>query len=172
MKLSASARISCFLSAVVLICSCSRAIDSTVSTDTSSSLASQECMGLQGPLAVNNAEVEKWEQTSKNQFHARGHIQGAITEVFHDQTGHKHFSVALSASNKSVVEVIYNQSFGELPSLSAGMEVEACGDYITDRSSPERGILHWVHRSDTESHPSGFVAINGTLYGQESGTGN
>jgi hypothetical protein len=70
--------------------------------------------------------------------------------------------------------VIYNIEFGALPALSIGMNVAACGDYITvgpnaQLPSPEPAIIHWVHVNpgtrDGGAHPSGFLVINNQAYG-------
>ena len=81
------------------------------------------------------------------------------------------------------LEIIFSQCDGTLPVLHAGMKVEACGDYITatDQSghnapSPDRAILHWVHKNlpvdlcghnygDGGGHDSGYLAIDGQVYG-------
>ena len=55
------------------------------------------------------------------------------------------------------------------------MSIEACGDYITSTAqsgpyppSPDGAILHWVHMNPAgRGHDAGFLAINGTLYGQD-----
>ena len=129
--------------------------------------ATPECLANGHALAVNDSDVEQWEDSAANQFHSRAHVQGTIIQIFPDQTGHRHFSVQIGATAEDAVEVIYNQSFGALPSLVVGAKVEACGDYINDRSSPDKAILHWVHKSDTPAHPSGYVAIDGRVYGGE-----
>ena len=133
---------------------------------TTSASALPTCLANDRPLDVNDSQVEGWEDTSNNNFRARAHVKGSVIAIFADQTGHKHFSVQIGATTKDAIEVIYNQSFGPLTTLAIGADVEACGDYISDRSAPDKAILHWVHKSDTPSHPAGYVAINGVLYGQ------
>lgn len=118
-------------------------------------------------LQQNDSQVENWEDTAQHQFQGRAHIFGHIKQLYRDQTGHKHFSVQIGATSEDAVEIVYNETFGALPALSTGMEVEACGDFISvGRQSPDTAIVHWVHKSDTPSHDSGYVAINGVVYGQ------
>lgn len=131
-----------------------------------------ECMGRSGAIGVINSQVADWEDSTANGFLARAHVRGPIIDLFEDQTGHNHFGVQIGATPEIAVEVIYSQDFGDLPDLQLGMIVEACGDYITSTeatqrypASPDRGILHWVHRSDSRNHESGYVAVNGVVYG-------
>ena len=135
------------------------------------------CLANGSPLAQNDAQVETWEDTTANQFLSRGHIAGKIVAIYPDHNGHKHFGVQIGASAEDAIEVIYNLSFGALPPLAVGMDVEACGDYITSTApsgpypaSPDQAILHWVHGSHSH-HPAGYVAIQGVVYGQGAGNG-
>jgi hypothetical protein len=128
-------------------------------------------------LPVNNDQIIQWKTSTQNQFHARARAQGPITRLYSDRTGHKHFQISIGSGAQGMLEVIYNQAFGALPSLKVGMSIEACGDYITSYAqsgqyppSPDGAILHWVHRSPKpQRHESGYVAINGKLYGQGDG---
>jgi hypothetical protein len=68
--------------------------------------------------------------------------------------------------------------FGATPTVQVGDTVEACGDYITSyaqgggyAASPSGALIHWIHRSDSANHPSGYLMVNGVLYGQGSGNG-
>ncbi len=126
-----------------------------------------ECLANGRALAVNDADVEHWEDTTASHFQGRAHIVGKVIGFFPDQTGHNHFSVQIGATGEDAIELIYNQSFGRLPVLAVGMTVEACGDYITDLASPDKAIIHWVHKSNSASHASGYVAIDGEVYGQD-----
>jgi hypothetical protein len=123
-------------------------------------------------MDYNNSQVINWEHSTKDQFHARGFVQGAITKLYRNQTGHTHFAISLG--NGEGIEVIYNDEFGKLPNLQPGMNVIACGDYITvgpnaHLPSPMPAIIHWVHLNpgdrDGGRHPSGFLVINNTAYG-------
>jgi len=125
-------------------------------------------------LTVNNPQVLEWRSTTQDQFQARALIQGTITTLYPEKTGHAHFAVNLDHQPQGDIEIIYNQEFGELPQLRPGMKVSACGDYITagPRSrlpSPMGAIIHWVHYNpgdrDGGAHPHGFLMIDGTVYG-------
>jgi len=129
-------------------------------------------------LAQNDNQVISWETTTRNQFLARAHVVGQIENIYANETGHAHFSIGLG-NGHSTLEVIYNLSFGELPRLTPGMNVEACGDYITSnaaaggyQASPDGAIIHWIHKSDNEKHKSGYLSINGVTYGLLNGHGN
>ena len=131
------------------------------------------CFAKRQELKINNAQVLLWKSSTKNQYHNRGHVTGTLLYTYPDKNGHDHFQVQIGENNKDTIEVIYNQSFGPIPPLANGASFEACGDYITSNadtpkypSSPDGAILHWVHKSSNEkSHDSGFLIINGTVYG-------
>lgn len=138
------------------------------------------CLGSQGQsLPEMDAQVILWKTTTPNQFLARAHIVGAISDIYPDHNGHTHFAVIFNARPQDNLEIVYNQSFGMLPHLAVGMTVEACGDYITSDApttqypaSPAGAILHWIHRNPKGAgHPSGYLMINGSVYGQGSGSG-
>jgi hypothetical protein len=125
------------------------------------------------PLPVNNAQVLQWKTSTPNQFLARGHVIGRIEQIYTDQSGHNHFSIQIGPNSNQMLEVIYNVEFGALPNLAIGMQVEACGDYITSNAqagpyppSPAGAIIHWVHYNPSgHGHDSGFLVIDGSLYG-------
>ena len=126
-----------------------------------------------GALNINNEDVLKWKTSTPNQFKARGHIEGTLQKTFKDKTGHKHWEIRIGDKSKDLIELIYNEDFGRLPESYIGMKIEACGDYITSNkptgnlpASPDGAIIHWVHISSTPKHPSGFVVVDGTVYGQ------
>jgi hypothetical protein len=133
------------------------------------------CMGTGYELPVNNRQVLHWKRTTENQFRERAHVQGEIVEIYPDRNGHEHFVIALGRDQEDVLEVIYNQEFGALPELETGMVVEACGDYITSTApsgpypaSPVGAIIHWVHfNPSNRGHESGFLVIDGKLYGTD-----
>lgn len=137
------------------------------------------CMAGGQTLAVNNSQVINWKTTTRNQFQSRGHVQGKLINVYPDHSGHNHFEVQIGSNQSDTIEIIYNQSFGAIPTIAPGADVEACGDYITSNAptghypaSPDGAILHWVHAATSSGHPSGFVAIDGVVYGQNAGPGN
>jgi hypothetical protein len=135
------------------------------------SFADPQCIDNHGqPLPVMNAQVLAWQKTQPTQFTARALVQGTIVKRYPDHTGHAHFAIDMDGNGTGDLEVIYQQDFGQLPNLQPGMKVIACGDYITDRNgSPNGGIIHWVHCNpgtrDGGAHPSGFVDVNGSVYG-------
>jgi hypothetical protein len=136
-----------------------------------------DCLSQGQVLPINNAQVLQWKTTTQNQFQARGHIKGVLSHMYPDHSGHTHMEVLLDSNPRHGIEVIYNQSFGALPTLAPGMTIESCGDYITSNAptgkypaSPDGAILHWVHRSGGR-HESGYVSVNGAVYGTGSGQG-
>ena len=128
------------------------------------------CLSHGKPLDVMNDQVLTWKTTTANAFLARARIQGKVDQLFPDHSGHRHFSLQIGAAPKDHIEVIYNLSFGKLPTPKVGDSVEACGDYITSiaqtgsyPASPDGGIIHWVHRSPGH-HEQGYFILNGTKY--------
>ena len=135
------------------------------------------CLSSHQPIPVDNQEVLGWKTGTANLFLARSHVQGRVTRVYPDRNGHNHFAIQIGPGPSDTLEVIYNSSFGQLPNIRPGMSVEACGDYITSNApaqypaSPDGAIIHWVHRNPRGGHDSGFLVINGSLYGQGNGSG-
>jgi hypothetical protein len=131
------------------------------------------CMDKTRPIPVNNSQALQWKKSSPNQYRARGHILGRVLKVYPNQSDHNHFAIQIGPSPKDTIEVIYNVEFGTLPRMAVGMEVEACGDYITASAqsgpyppSPDGAIIHWVHYNPNgSSHESGYLVIDGILYG-------
>ena len=123
-------------------------------------------------MAYNNGQVINWEKNTPDQYHDRGLVEGPITQIYANHTGHTHFAIGIGPSQG--IEIIYNDEFGALPQLRVGMQVTACGDYITvgphaQMPSPMPAILHWAHFNpgtrDGGRHPGGFVVINNQAYG-------
>jgi hypothetical protein len=145
----------------------------------SSSSQIPPCLDRGQALPVENQQVMTWKHSTANQFLARARVTGTITRLFPDRNGHNHFEIQIAPTSDGTLEIVYNQSFGALPALSPGMSVEACGDYITSIAqsgsyppSPDGAILHWIHRNPSgRGHASGYLIINGALYGQENGSG-
>jgi hypothetical protein len=133
------------------------------------------CMSGGSALGINDDQVLQWETSTPNQFLARAHVSGPIVQVYPDQNGHHHFAIQIGQDPSNRLEVIYNEDFGTVPQMSEGMSVEACGDYITSTAqsaqypaSPDSAIIHWVHQSpNLAKHPSGFLMVDGVLYGQD-----
>lgn len=126
-------------------------------------------------LGLMDNQVMRWERSTPNQFLARAHVAGSIVEVYPDQNGHHHFAIQIGPAPSNRLEVVYNEDFGSVPPVQTGSTVEACGDYITSTAqseqypaSPDGAIIHWVHLSpNPNKHPSGYLMIDGTLYGQD-----
>ncbi len=134
------------------------------------------CLGNNGqPIPVINQQVVQWKTSTPNDFQARAHIAGILTQAYPDKNGHIHFEIQLGPTPDTRIEVIYNEDFGPVPQLAPGMQVEACGDYITSTeqtgcypASPDGAIIHWVHMNPSfRGHPPGFLVIDGTLCGQD-----
>lgn len=128
------------------------------------------CLDHGKTLEVINAQVLDWKKNTANAFLARARISGVVDQVFPDHSGHRHFSLKIGPQIDDHIEVIYNLSFGPLPTPDIGASIEACGDYITSISqtgsyppSPDGAIIHWVHRSP-HGHESGYVILNGIKY--------
>ncbi len=145
-----------------------------------SRISSIECAANTKPLPVNNQAVLAWKASSPNQFRDRAHIEGVLVQTYADHSGHHHYKVQIGQSNSETVEVIYNESFGQVPAANPGAHFEACGDYITSilpaggyPASPDGAIIHWVHLSPKpNSHESGFMIIDGKLYGMQNENGS
>ena len=112
------------------------------------------CLDHGKVLNVMDDQVATWKSTTRNQFLARAHVTGTIHRIFPDHSGHNHFEIQMNNSAGDTLELVYNKSFGNLPSLRAGMKVEACGDYITSNhatsqypASPDGAIMHWIHNN-------------------------
>ncbi len=135
--------------------------------------AAPDCQAGRKNLAVDNPAVIGWKATSREQFHARARISGTITDVYSEATGHIHVQATIGPNPTDTIEVIYNEDFGRVGRFDKGSSIEACGDYITARlrngrypPSPDGAIIHWVHKSTSSSHESGFMIIDGVVYGQ------
>ncbi len=147
---------------------------------TSFAQSTPPCLDDQGnTLDVNNGNVLLWKVNTKNQTLKRAHIQGTVTKVYPNQTGHNHFEATLvDGKNSGTLEVIYNIEFGAIKNVQIGQTVEACGDYITSnanaggyKASPDGAIIHWIHQSDNvNNHKNGYVVVNNVLYGFPGGS--
>jgi hypothetical protein len=134
------------------------------------------CPDLDGSaLPVMNEPVAQWKHTQPNQWRHRARLQGYVDMIYRDRNGHQHFGMQIDRNNADAIEVIYNEDFGPLPELHAGMRIEACGDFIVSTrpshnypASPLGAIIHWVHMNpDNRGHPPGYLWIEGTLCGQD-----
>jgi hypothetical protein len=130
----------------------------------------ETCLDHGQSLSVINDQVIHWKSSTANAFLARARIEGIVDQVFPDHAGHRHFSLKIGPQVTDHIEVIYNLSFGNMPTPTVGMTGEACGDYITSIAetgsyppSPDGGIIHWVHRSP-RGHEPGYVILDGIKY--------
>lgn len=141
--------------------------------------AAPACLdSLGNSLGNSDSQVAQWKTSTPNQFTARALVHGTIQQIYPDENGHNHFEIILD-DHQTTLEVIYNISFGALPQLQAGEDVKACGDYITSTApsghyvaSPDGAIIHWIHKNPNpkpNAHPSGFLEIDGVVYGQQNG---
>ena len=113
-----------------------------------------------------------WKHNTPNAYLQRARVTGPLRVVYPPRNGHDHFVITIGNSNEQL-EVVYNNEFGKLPPLREGMQVEACGDYITSTAqtgpyppSPVGAIIHWIHRNPKGTgHDSGYVALDGVLFG-------
>lgn len=135
------------------------------------------CMSGSRDLPIDDQAVIQLERTTANQYKTEAHVQGTISTLYADHSGHKHFAIKFNNQTNDGIEVVYNEVFGALPDLKVGMVVEACGEYITSNAptsqypaSPMGAIIHWVHinpNQGVDQHASGFLLIDGKLCGQD-----
>lgn len=132
----------------------------------------EQCFDFNGrPIPIDNERVIQMKHNTSNGYLDRGHISGVVGEVYAGKPTHQKFQARISGrSFEDTIEIIYNISFGKIPSVKTGMAVESCGDYITSnidakyKASPDLAILHWVHQSNG-NHPDGWVRLNGVYHG-------
>ena len=138
------------------------------------------CLGSGGQeIPSDDSVVMQWKSTTPNQTLKRAHVTGVLTAVYPDRNGHNHFSIRIGTTSSDTLEVVYSQSFGALTQVHVGMAVEACGDYITSNAataqypaSPDGAIIHWIHKNPSgHGHPSGFLMLDGQVFGQGAGQG-
>jgi len=134
------------------------------------STSAPPCLDKTGDALTNsNTQVLNWLHTTKKNFTARALVTGTVVKRYADRTGHAHFAIDMNGDHRGDLEVIYQYDAGKIPTIQNGMQVAACGDYITDpKGSPNGGIIHWIHcRSRPGNHADGYLALNGTVYGFE-----
>jgi hypothetical protein len=135
------------------------------------------CQDHGSDLSIDNARVVQLKQTAPLGKTIRAHVSGTVTRVFPDKsnsqgTSHTHFEIKIGEGDKDVLEVVYSEDFGDMPVAPIGAQVEACGDFINAYGknngyppSPSGAIIHWVHRSNSAKHDSGFVVLDQVVYG-------
>ena len=153
----------------------------TVSASALAAGNSLPCLDSRGnPLQVDNEQVLIWKRSTPNQALFRAHVQGPVIALYPNRNGHNHFKIQIGPKRTDTLEVVYSQDFGGLPAIRPGTIAEACGDYITSDeptaqypASPDGAIIHWIHLNPSHrGHPSGFLILNGTVFGQRGGNGN
>lgn len=161
------------------------------------------CFSGPDEIQIDNEQVVKWKKEEKNQFRARSKVSGTIVGEVSDNGSHYHFSIVLDEpeeqegkkqKNLTLVkkddpresrrlEVIYNQSFGDLVDLAEGKRLVVCGDFINSYArsgryppSPDGAIIHWVHhnpgnRASSKHHEHGYIwSEEGKLMGFDDAT--
>lgn len=127
------------------------------------------CMDKKTSLSLENTAPEKYKAFMEKGFKTRLLLKGIIVEQTENRQGHTHFTVDLDndlSTSDDRVEAIYNNEYGELPTIKGGEETVLCGDFIVDPYSPQKAVIHWLHKSpSTKKHDHGFVAISGVTYG-------
>lgn len=137
-----------------------------------------DCLDEKGALLpLDNARVLELKKTGALGKTIRARAAGKVTRAFpsRGKSGqtHTHFEITLDGTPEGVLEVIYNEGFGEMPQPAIGSYAEACGDFINAYAtqngyppSPSKAIIHWVHRSNNEvKHAHGYVVLDQVLYG-------
>ncbi|MGK5083446.1 hypothetical protein WDW37_09070 [Bdellovibrionota bacterium FG-1] len=130
------------------------------------------CLGHGKPLSLDNNQALVMKKSAPLGKTFRAHVAGQVTRVFPDKNGHAHFEIQIGKNAQDVLEVVYSEDFGDMPDPSNGAQVEACGDFINAYAanngyppSPSGAIIHWVHRSDSAKHDSGYVYLDNVVYG-------
>lgn len=142
-----------------------------------SALADPDCLDKKTKLSIDNDKVINWMKSTPNAFKGRAYVKGPISRIFPARNDHDHFEIRLGNGTGEVLEVVYNQHFGELPPLKEGMMVTACGDYITSIAqtgpyppSPSGALIHWIHYNPgnrDKSHEHGFTVVEEKLFGYD-----
>jgi hypothetical protein len=134
--------------------------------------AAPPCMSGGRELGLDNNQALSLKKTAPLGQTLRAHVAGQVTRVFSDHSNHAHFEIMIGNAATDTLEVVYSEDFGALPDPSIGAQVETCGDFINSNApfksypaSPSGAIIHWVHRSDSASHDSGYVMLDNVVYG-------
>src|SRR5262249_43733733 len=123
-------------------------------------------------LSIDNERALQLKASSPLGKSIRALVSGYVTRVFPDRNGHAHFEIQMTEDPRSNLEVVYSLSFGDMPEPSVGSQVIACGDFINSYApnngyppSPSGALIHWVHRSTSPKHDSGYVVLDNVVYG-------
>lgn len=123
-------------------------------------------------LPYNEGQVIEWlNSKSQKRLIDRAHVQGIIVRLIEDRQNHIHLEVDMDTdlnTKKDRVEIIFNTKFGSLPEFRPNDPIIACGDFIRDKYSPLKGVIHWLHLNPKNTrHEHGFLVINGVMTGHE-----
>jgi len=132
------------------------------------------------PMRIDNSRVLDLKRTTRSGYHDRGFVRGPLLSVVSTKGSHVRLDVYIGPEGseprgaETSIELVYNRAFGQLGNrLEAGMDVVACGDFVNAFKqngryppSPLGAIIHWLHMSPRPNHVSGFLMIDGKLFGQ------
>ncbi|AHZ84862.1 hypothetical protein Bb109J_c2168 [Bdellovibrio bacteriovorus] len=129
-----------------------------------------QCFDRKDRMEFNESQVLTWREFMENKFTARAFVDGTLVRLMEDRQGHVHFEVDLDENlntDDDRVEVIYNVKYGKLPEYQPGDRIIACGDFVVDKYSPHKAVIHWLHINPKKGgpHEDGFIAINGQVAG-------
>lgn len=126
------------------------------------------------PMEIDNNLPINLKFHTENRYEARVFVSGIFVKLNGSRNKHVKFEIDLDRDMSTLddrLEIIYNEKYGSMPQIQAGVSVLACGDYITANAnedgyeaSPQGAIVHWVHPSEfPKAHPHGFLVIDGSL---------
>lgn len=128
------------------------------------------CMNKKVRLDIDNHQVINLRDFMEQGFKTRALVEGSLVVMMENRQGHTHLEIDLDqnlATFDDRLEVIYNNNYGDLPNVQEGDKIIACGDFIVDKHSPHKAVIHWLHKSpNPKSHDHGFLAINGIIFGK------
>jgi hypothetical protein len=134
------------------------------------------CMAGNQVMPLNNQQVLAWKfnPSVPSGMKSRANVTGVVLGIFPDRNGHNHFIIQIGPRPvQDTLEVVYNNDFGDLPTIQQGMQVHACGDFIKSTQqngpyppSPAGAIVHWVHQNPNgNGHENGYLTIDNVMYG-------
>ncbi len=112
-------------------------------------------------LTGNRPASNKGNQPPQNAVNAV--FQGVVTQTLPDDTSglkHELFMFKLTDGlagkyNGVVVKVAHDTTYAPYVPIQVGTKLEIKGDFLPDVSPTK--ILHWTHKSDNPTHPSGYI---------------
>jgi hypothetical protein len=134
------------------------------------------CMTGNQVMNYNNQQVIAWKENNQvpSGWKSRANVNGVVLGIFPDRNGHDHFIIQIGPNQSTdTLEVVYNNDFGDLPTIQPGMQIHACGDFIKSTAqngpyppSPAGAIVHWVHQNPNRNgHENGYLVIDNVTYG-------